>query len=169
MNNFLKSLDFLKLSEAELYDDNYDWFPPNPEDLSDLDVLKFATADIFIGSLWLKRMGYKRVARLSKNKAIQRAAKRIALREFMKLADGVEIDSELRKLAMMWARQQLRAGRRGRPGKHPQMVAVQDAYSDLRARYPGRKRLSLVADLCARFKLSRSQIEKIIGLPSIDP
>jgi hypothetical protein len=145
-----------------LFRSKYDWFPPNPEGLSDVAVLSIAVGKSPGASNGVSVNDIPRLTRKKMREKIREAGARIALRELALLASGERVETGMKFLAAMWADQQLNGRRRGRPKSSLQDDAIQSAYCALVDHEPGRSIESIVSELGAVFGLSRAQIFKII-------
>jgi hypothetical protein len=123
----------------------------------------------------MPRLSEERLLKLSRTQAIHDAAKEIVLRELHKIANrqiGADKDADpfLQEASCAYAYRKLNGRGKGRPDDYAQRDAIRNAYQMLTL-YNGKPRLdgkrnwkheSVIKELCARFKLSRSQIEKVL-------
>jgi hypothetical protein len=117
----------------------------------------------------MPRLSAERLLKLSRTKAIHDAAKEIVLRELRKIAnrqigENKDADPFLQEACCAYAYRKLIGREKGRPDDYAQREAIGHAYT-LLTLYSGKrdwKHESVIAELCARFKLSRPQVEKVL-------
>ena len=139
-------------------------------DLDDLDELSIVYLAMgLIQCRAMPRLSEERLLKLSRTKAIHDAAKEIVLRELLKIANrqigqNKDADPFLQEACCAYAYGKLIGRKKGRPADYAQREAIGNAYRMLTS-YSGKrdwKHESVIAELCARFKLSRAQVEKVL-------
>ena len=145
-------------------------------DLDDLDELSIVYLAMgLIECPAMPRLSEERLLKLGRTKAIHDAAKEIVLRELLKIANrqigqNKDADPFLQEACCAYAYRKLNDREEGRPADYAQRDAIRSAYMMLTL-YNGKPKLdgkrnwkheSVITELCARFKLSRSQIQKVL-------
>jgi hypothetical protein len=117
----------------------------------------------------MPRLSAERLLKLSRTKAIHDAAKEIVLRELRKIAnrqigENKDADPRLQEACCAYAYRKLNGREKGRPDDYAQREAIGHAYTMLTLCSGKRnwKHESVITELCARFKLSRPQVEKVL-------
>jgi hypothetical protein len=133
-----------------------------PDELSDKTIIGLALGG-FSASWALKlrdwEEGYaepKDAFGLVGDKKIKKRAEKIILREVARLADGEDVDQEMRFLIAEWCRQQLNDKKRGRPDGYPKDMALLVAYTNKLEK--GRKRESIIEEIIKEFGVSRRRV-----------
>jgi len=139
-------------------------------DLDDLDELSIVYLAMgLIECPAMPRLSEERLLKLGRTKAIHDAAKEIVLRELLKIANrqigqNKDADPRLQEACCAYAYGKLIGRQKGRPDDYAQRQAIGSAYQMLTL-FSGKrdwKHASVIAELCARFKLSRAQVEKVL-------
>ena len=131
--------------------------------LGDLEIVYLAIGEI---CCIRPEVSPERALELTRSKVIRHAAKEIVLESLCAIANeqDKDMDFHLRKAVCAYAYFQINGRKRGRPDDWSQRAAIMDAYN-LLTLYSGKrewKHDAVIAELCARFKLSRAQVEKVL-------
>jgi len=133
--------------------------------LSDIDIVRLA-----IGR-WPSRETRIKInlieqAKLSEDKTIPERARKIVLREVVRLTQGGNVDDEMRLLIGCWASQQLNGGKPGRRKNITKEVAIYLAFQRITGRIgeinPKPQRKAIIAYLADKFGIKQRRIYEAI-------
>jgi hypothetical protein len=100
--------------------------------------------------------------KLSEDKALPERARKIVLREIVRLTRGENVDDEMRRLIGWWASQQLNGGKRGRRKNWTKEAAIYLTFKTLIEKNPEVQRKVIIAFLAEKFGVKQRRIYEAI-------
>jgi hypothetical protein len=100
--------------------------------------------------------------KLSEDKTIPERARKIVLREIVRLTRGENVDDEMQGLVGLWASQQLNGGKPGRRKNWTKEAAIYVAFKTLIEKNPKVQRKAIIAFLAEQFGVKQRRIYEAI-------
>jgi hypothetical protein len=128
--------------------------------LSDIDIVCLAVGTR-ISTLTRLKLSGREVIKLSEDKTIRERARKIVLREVLRLTRGEDVDRQMQNLIGMWCYQQL-IGKRGRPKNATKEAAICVAYHMKSFDAPRGTQEAIVAELADEFGLKPRRVYAVL-------